>query len=434
MAGAPDHELRGRTFEVLLRQLAELERPSASAGERIAAARIAAGLRDLGCRVEIEAEPAHGGYWWPLGLLNGVGFLAGLGLACAAGSARPHRRYRRLAAMLLAGTAAAGIWDDVGGGRMWFRRLLPRRPTYNVVAETGDREAADTVVLIAHHDAAHSGLVFHPRLPRFFAKLFPRLHERSRHSFPIMYLVWLGPVLVCAAGLLDSLPHRSTRRSESAVLLAAGLALSGGSVAAMADIGARRVVPGANDNLSSVAVLFDLAAALRERPLCSLRVLLLSTGSEESFMEGMRGFGERHFPRLPRSSTQFICLECVGGPRLLLLEGEGMLRMRDYTERTGAALLRAARNAGVELGRGLWTVAATDALIALRAGYEVAQLASIDEATKFPANYHWPSDTPENLTWETIGHAASICEAFLRERAAAVGRPAEPQPAVARDG
>ncbi len=423
----PDHELRGRAFEADLHDLASFERPSASEGERIAAERIAARLRELGCEVQVEAEPAHGGYWWPLGLLNGAGLLAGLALARGPG------RRRRLGATLLAAAAAAAIWDDVGGGRMWFRRLLPARATHNVVAETGDRDAMDTVVLIAHHDAAHSGLVFHPRLPRAFAKLFPGLHERSRHAFPVMYLVWLGPVLVCLAGLLESLPNRSPRRPASSFLRAAGMALSGGSVAAMADIGARRVVPGANDNLSSVAVLFDLAAALHERRLRSLRVLLVSTGAEESFMEGMRGFGERHFARLPRNHTQFICLECVGGPRLLLLEGEGMLRMRDYSEQTGAALLRAAGSAGVELGRGLWTVVATDALIALRVGYEVTQLASVDETTKFPANYHWPSDTAENLTWETIGRAAAVCEAFLRERATAAG-PAQPQPAVAGDG
>ncbi len=63
--------------------------------------------------------------------------------------------------------AAAAVYDDVGGGRLWFRRrALPHRPTYNVVAEAGDPDGARTVVFLAHHDAAHSGLVFHPALPR----------------------------------------------------------------------------------------------------------------------------------------------------------------------------------------------------------------------------------------------------------------------------
>ena len=58
------------------------ERGSASPGERRAAEWLAGELRDAGCRdVRVEEERAHGGYWWPLGLLN-----AGVG---AGGRARP---------------------------------------------------------------------------------------------------------------------------------------------------------------------------------------------------------------------------------------------------------------------------------------------------------------------------------------------------------
>jgi Zn-dependent M28 family amino/carboxypeptidase len=261
------------------------------------------------------------------------------------------------------------------------------------------------VVLIAHHDAAHSGLVFHPALPRLFADRFPALHERSTQTAPIMYLTWLGSVLVAAGALLG-------RRWQ----LRLGIAFALGTVAAMADIGAREVVPGANDNLSSVAVLLAVAKALRERPVEGVRVILLSTGSEESFMEGMRGFGARHFPTLPADRTQFLCLECLGGPTLTLLEGEGMLRMRDYPAHAREAVAAAARRAGVTLGRNLRTVAATDALIALRAGYDVALLASVDY-THLPSNYHWRSDTPDNLDWETIGQAIAVTEQFVRDAA-----------------
>jgi Zn-dependent M28 family amino/carboxypeptidase len=181
----------------------------------------------------------------------------------------------------------------------------------------------------------------------------------------------------------------------------------------MVNIAASRAVPGANDNLSAVAVLLALARSLRERPLEGVRVLLVSTGSEESFMEGMQGFARRHFPRLDRTSTELLCIECVGGPTLTLLEGEGMLRMRHYPVEARESLAATARAAGVELARGLRTVAATDALIALRHGYQVATLASVD-FTKFPANYHWPTDTPENLDWSTIEQAIIVCDAFMR--------------------
>ena len=109
---------------------------------------------------------------------------------------------RRALAAALAGAGAAALWDDLGHGRRWFRRaVLPHRATWNVVAEIGDADAERTVVFIAHHDAAHSGLVFHPVLPRIPLKLAPRLHARAGRSFPLMYTVWLGPVLVCAGSI-----------------------------------------------------------------------------------------------------------------------------------------------------------------------------------------------------------------------------------------
>jgi len=377
-------------IERIVRELASYERPSASDGERRAAEWLAGELREAGCRtVRVEEERAHGGYWWPLGLLNAASALAAL-------------LGRRLA-LPVGALAAAAVYDDVSGGRLWFRRrALPHQPTWNVVAESGDPDAARTIVFIAHHDAAHSGLVFHPELSRKGMELMPRLHERANQSVPIIFGVFLGPLLLALWGLLG---RRRLKR--------AGIFFSLGASAFMADIGSSDVVPGANDNLSSVAVLVALAHELAERPPQGVRVILLSTGSEESFMEGMQAFGRRHFPRLPRESTEFVCLERVGSPQLCVVEGEGMLRMRTYPECSREALARAGAAAGVELRRGLRTVAATDSLIALNSGYATCTLGGVDE-TKFPSNYHWPSDTPDNLDWSSVEGALAICDQYVR--------------------
>ena len=47
----------------------------------------------------------------------------------------------------------------------------------------------------------------------------------------------------------------------------------------------------------------------------------------------MKAFGERHFAELPRESTFFLCLESTGSPHLLVLRGEGFLKMSDYPAR-----------------------------------------------------------------------------------------------------
>jgi hypothetical protein len=377
-------------IERVVRELASYERPSASDGERRAAEWLAGELRSAGCReVRVEQEQAHGGYWWPLGLLN-VAALAASTLG------------RRTAA-LVGGLAAAAIYDDVSGGRLWFRRrTLPHRPTYNVVAEAGDPHAERTVVFMAHHDAAHSGLVFHPALPRIAMERMPELHAKADQSVPILYGVFLGPLLLALWGLTG-------RR----LLRLLGTCFAAGATCTMVDIGRSSVVPGANDNLGAVGVIVALAHSLAANPPAGVRVILLSTGSEESFMEGMQAFGRRHFADLPRATTEFVCLECIGSPQLCVVEAEGMLRMRHYPEQSREALARAGEAAGVDLRRGLRTVAATDGLIALRAGYPTCTLGGVDE-TKFPSNYHWPSDTPDNLTWESLEGAVRVCEAYLR--------------------
>jgi hypothetical protein len=126
--------------------------------------------------------------------------------------------------------------------------------------------------------------VFHPALGQIGPRFLPRLHERSSHTLPILYGVWLGPVLLCAGACVGS------RR-----LARAGSAFAAGAIAAMANIGMSTVVPGANDNLAAVGALLALAQELHEHPPEGVRVLLISTGSEESFSEGMQALGERHF-------------------------------------------------------------------------------------------------------------------------------------------
>ncbi len=373
-----------------LEELERIERPSASEGERQAAEWLVARFGELGAEARIEAEPAHGTYWWPLGIGAALGALGGiLGL-----------RGRRLLGGTVAGAAAAGMASDFPPGKRLIRRLLPRRTTYNVVCELGPAEAERTIVLIAHHDAAHSGIVFHPQLPHIANRL--GLIERSDTSPPLMAPVVGGPVLAALGAL--------TGRRALAKL---GIFLGLGSAAAMAEIGAREVVPGANDNGTAVVALLALAERLLAEPPQSTRVVLLSVGSEESFSEGIKAFGERHFDELPRESTFFLCLETLGSPHLLVLRGEGFLRMREYPPRSLALIDGLAEELGIELFPNLRLRNGTDGLESLAAGYEVAVLASCTEL-KQPANYHWWHDLAENVDFDTVADGIRLSEAAIR--------------------
>jgi hypothetical protein len=373
-----------------LEELERIERPSASDGERRAAEWIVAQLGELGAEARIEAEDAHGTYWWPLGIGAALG---ALGAAAAL-------RGRRLLGTLLGTVGAAAIADDFPPGERRLRRFLPRRTTYNVVCELGDPDAERTVVISAHHDAPHSGLVFHPALPELADRL--GMLDRTDTSPPLMAPVVGGPVLA-------ALGAATGRRA----LTKLGLLLGLGSVAAMADIGTRKSVPAANDNGTAVVALLELARRFGADPPQGIRVILLSTGSEESFSEGIKAFGERHFPELPRETTFFLCLETLGATHLLALQGEGFLKMRDYPPRALAFVERVAGEEGVWLYPNLRTYNGTDALEPRVAGYETVALCSCTDQ-KQPGRYHWPNDVAANVNFDTVQRAIDLSDTAVR--------------------
>ncbi|MGH2981222.1 MAG: M28 family peptidase [Solirubrobacterales bacterium] len=384
--GAPDQAwMRDQ-----LQQLERIHRPSASQGEREAAEWLVAQLGAAGVAARIEAEAAHGTYWWPLGIGAGAGALGGLA------ALRGHRAV----GFALGALGAAAIADDFPPSKRRLRALLPRRETSNVVTELGPADAERTVVLVAHHDTAHSGLVFHPALPHVADRL--GLIEDNDTSPPLMAPVIGGPVLAALGAL-----------SGKRMLSRLGVLLGAGSAAAMLDIGLRDAVPGANDNGTGVVLLLAIARRLAQEPTESTRVILLSTGSEESFSEGMKGFGQRHFGELPPKSTFFLCVDTLGSPHLNVLRGEGFLKMREYPKPALSLIDGLAEELGIWLYPNLRLRNGTDGLEALAAGYPTAVLCSCTDL-KQPANYHWPSDVSGNVDFDTLSDAVRLSEALIR--------------------
>jgi len=375
----------------LVETLCSIHRPTASQGERRAAEWLLAKLRDAGADGEIEPHSAHGTFWWPLGLAAAGAVAAGLATL---------RGHRVLGAALAAGIGAAAL-DDLPPGERRFRRVLPQKTATTVVTEVGPAAADRAVVLVAHHDAAHAGLVYHPAIPQLVFGQAPWLISRVDTSPPLLAPVAVIPALIAAGAATGN---------DS--LVKAAMALAAVSGAVLADIGRRETVPGANDNATGVAVLIATARALAEAPTRNVRVMLVST-SEEALCEGMQAFARRHFGNLPRETTFFLSIDTVGSPHLLVLRGEGMIRMREYPERSLALLDGLAEELDISLFPNLRLRNATDGIYPLAAGYECASLCSCTDL-KQPANYHWPTDVPENVDYGTVANAVRLTEAVVR--------------------
>jgi hypothetical protein len=368
--------------------LATLDRLPCSPGEAQAAAWIAERLGASGARVVVDQELIHGTFYTPLGVLNALG--AAGGVAVLAG--------RRGVGGLLAGSAVAGIWQDLTGGRRrTLRRVLKRQLTTNVVAEFGAQDAAHTLVVHAHHDAARTSFIFDQTVAKFMVEKLPGVMARTDRWPPLMALVIGGPAAVAVSAL--------TNGRRTAVV---GAAMATATAALMANMIRQPVVPGANDNLTGVAVLLEVARRLQDAPPPQdVRVILLSAGAEECNQEGMLAFARRHFGRLSPESTSFLCLDTVGSPDLVLIEGEGFLRMYEYPSQQKERVAAAARDAGVHVRRGIRFTFATDGLVSLRQGYQVASIGSVTEYL-VPANYHWPTDTADNVDYASVEDSVEI--------------------------
>jgi hypothetical protein len=388
-------EQRRELIREVIAEYAQVPRLPTSTGEQQVAGALCTRLQDVGLESRVETVPATASYAQPMGLLCAIGVLAA-GLAVI----------NRVAAAVLAVLVAVVIVDDATGGRRWFRRIaMPRRLAYNVIAQTGDPDAARTVVVLAHHDAAPGGVVFDQSLLRWLARCWPGLIARIKTSPPTWLPVYGGPLIVAAGAATGLAP-----------VLIAGAVVCAGSLAAMIDIGRRPPVPGANDNLSGVAGLVAVATALQADPVPGVRVILLSAGAEEALQEGIRGYARRHFADLDRSRTWFVNLESVGSGHLALLEGEGPVWMRDYDPAFKDQAADCAKALGIPLSRGLRSRNSTDSDVPRRYGFPVATLVSLD-ADKLITHYHQDSDLPEHVDIGCVDDAARLSEAIIRNLA-----------------
>jgi len=285
---------------------------------------------------------------------------------------------------LPAGAALALFELEYSGRRRVLRRLLPAGDGANVTGRLPARgRRRRTLVLVAHHDAARTGLAFDPRL------LAPgdRRAQRSGRRASLALL----PELALAAVALGLRPARALLAVAAAIVLQGSRAV---------------VVPGANDNASGVAAVLAALAQLAEDRPEGLEVLAVFPGGEEAGMDGMDAWLAAH--QLDPETSFVLGLDTVGSGEPVVLEAEGGLWPVRYREPDVALVERAAHEAGVPLQR--WRLGAwTDPVLARLCGLPTASVLSVKDGG-FP-HYHLPSDLPENLDEACVASCARIAVA-----------------------
>jgi hypothetical protein len=356
----------------LIRELASgigPRRPCSDA-EALAAETAVSWLRARDVAADVESFSGYATFAQPYGLLLG-GSLAGAWL---------QRRGRKLGD-LLAVAAAAGIALEGDLRSTPVSDLLARQRSTNVVASIAPSgQERQRVCVAGHLDSTRSGFMFHP-------KLVP--HLRTLFQIPIV-----SAALVAADPILRRLPGCKGIRSAAAAGLLYGLFL-------LAERELRgQDVPGANDNASGCGVAAQLIVEYAARPLEHTRVDLLLTGCEESGVLGAQAYVRRR--REQGQQIVMINFDSVGGDapvRYILREGMGLTRpasprvvsmVEEIAMRRPELGLTPAEDTGA---------LTTDATVALAHGCEAITFLARERTIP---NYHWPTDTYENLAPQTI--------------------------------
>lgn len=370
-------------------QLVELDRRTTSAGEYRSAQYIADRLAEIGAEdIEQPTFRSHSSWAPP--------HLAHLALGALAATAS-HRGSRALAALI-----AISYELDVSGRSQWMRALIPARRGVSVTARIpAAGESHRTLVLVAHHDAAHTGLVW----GRTAVALSQWLLRRTGRAIPSH-----GPALAGLAA--TALPARSARTAGASMVAVSG--------ALMAQSMLSPTTPGANDNASGVAAVLELAHRLTTDPLPNTTVLLVFPGGEEVGNTGVRDWLRRTRRQLDPEATLVVNLDAVGsrGP-LAIAHRESLTNPLSRS-----AINRAQQSAIATLGIKLRTVAipnATDAVALTRAGLPTISLLSEEDG--WISHLHRTSDTIDQVDWDTVSNAVTLTEHIATKWASEVATP-----------
>lgn len=397
LAGDPDPE----AIRADVRALAATSRTSARSGERAAAMwvrdRLAAGGVADAWVLPYRGRTTYG---WSFAA-HALAALGGLVRGGPAGAA-------------VAGGALWSLERDASGRFPWRRRPPLGRPTGAcALARIPPREERRaTVVLVAHLDAAHTGLVWSPAVVRLGAGR--HLRRRSVDAF-------LGPVAAAtAAGAAGALLPRAAPAGR--VLRGAAGAVLAVAAALNADVGRNVTVPGADDNATGVAVVLDLVRRLAATPLRHTEVVAVCPGGEEAGMGGFHAALTALAPGLDPARTLVLGLDTLGAGTPIVAAAEGALQTHRYRDADLALADDGAALAG-EPPPQRWRIGGwTDPLLALHRGLPAVSLLSMGPGY-FP-HYHHPTDLPEHVDWDCVARCARIAAGTIAAADARLTAPA----------
>ena len=149
-----------------------------------------------------------------------------------------------------------------------------------------------------------------------------------------------------------------------------------------------------------------------DRELSEKEVWFVATGAEEVGTAGMqallRDYGEELRDAL------FINIDGCGAGQLFWASAEGMARRYRADRKLVALARRASRETETMIKPRVYKGLSTDASPALARGFHAVSIMAFD-ASGMPVNWHWKTDTVDNLDGALIEKTAEFVTGMVRE-------------------
>lgn len=279
--------------------------------------------------------------------------------------------------------------------------VLPKSWSTNVIGRIKPAEETKQLVLVAgHHDSAyHMPLLARPRLYPIYKGAVVVLLVSAIG----IWLISLWDLVMPAVGAGSISDFFGHVERVVHIIGAFGVIVA---IAIVAGLIRTSAVPGANDNLTAVAVAWEVGRRLAESPPKHTEVWVASFGSEELGLKGSRNFALRH--RAELRDALLINLESLGqSGKLNVLTGELPLLIR-HSERAVTLVEEAAVSAEVHIQRRFLVPGLTDAASFSRYGLDATTLIRMTPEG-YLEHYHVPADNPESISEENLDEALQIC-------------------------
>lgn len=273
-------------------------------------------------------------------------------------------------------------------------RIFPKSKSQNIYA-CSPEQTGKKVMIVAHIDSSKAGLNFSPSLVKGFRTSF-LLMAGSMILAPFLLFVsfvWGGAFRIIA--LMPCLYLAFT-----ALMLIHREAWN-------------KYTDGANDNASGVAAALALASKCKAEMPSGVEVCLLFTGCEESGTYGMIDYLEKYGDQ--HKDTFFVNLDNIGSGNLYYMSGEGMFPVyKASAELIDACTTVAGCRPDLNVKQGVYNLLSTDAMPLLARKYKAISFLALNDEGLLP-NWHWPSDTYENVDINTVETAVEFVYELLKE-------------------